>query len=119
MCDFLTAQKRNNSNIMNEFSCLDCKFYLPVDVFRGICKLTKEKNGPDDQVFRCTMALVAGHWFSSKVVHWNVPGVPILKGYPSFLNHFTGILNVLSTVFALIHVPIKLYPYRKMAKVIN
>ncbi len=34
---------------MNDFSCLDCKFYLPVDVFRGICKLTKEKTGPDDQ----------------------------------------------------------------------
>ena len=33
---------------MDEYSCKDCKFYLPVDVFRGICKMSKEKIGPDD-----------------------------------------------------------------------
>jgi hypothetical protein len=32
---------------MEEYSCKDCKFYLPVDVFRGICKLSKEQVGPD------------------------------------------------------------------------
>jgi hypothetical protein len=32
---------------MEEYSCKDCKFYLPVDVFRGICKLSKEHVGPD------------------------------------------------------------------------
>lgn len=36
-----------NSNRMNE-SCKDCRFYLPVDVFRGICKISKEKILPDD-----------------------------------------------------------------------
>jgi hypothetical protein len=34
---------------MEEFSCKDCKYYLPVDVFRGMCKLSKDKIGPDDQ----------------------------------------------------------------------
>jgi len=29
-------------------SCLDCRFYLPVDVFRGICKRSKEEVMPDD-----------------------------------------------------------------------
>lgn len=29
-------------------TCKDCKYYLPVDVFRGLCKLSKEKIGPDD-----------------------------------------------------------------------
>ncbi len=33
---------------MEEFSCKDCKLYLPVDVFRGLCKLNKDKIGPDD-----------------------------------------------------------------------
>ena len=28
--------------------CQDCKYYLPVDVFRGLCKLSKDKIGPDD-----------------------------------------------------------------------
>jgi len=30
------------------FSCKDCKFYLPVDVFQGICKVSKEKIRPED-----------------------------------------------------------------------
>jgi len=30
-----------------DFTCNDCKFYLPVDVFRGICKYSKQKTGPD------------------------------------------------------------------------
>lgn len=29
-------------------NCKDCKFYLPVDVFRGLCKISKEKIAPDD-----------------------------------------------------------------------
>ena len=29
-------------------TCKDCKYYLPVDVFRGMCKLSKEKISPDD-----------------------------------------------------------------------
>jgi len=29
-------------------SCKDCRFYLPVDVFSGICKVTKEKILPED-----------------------------------------------------------------------
>ena len=29
-------------------TCKDCKFYLPVDVFRGMCKMSKEKIGPED-----------------------------------------------------------------------
>ena len=32
---------------MND-SCRDCRFYLPVDVFSGICKITKNKILPDD-----------------------------------------------------------------------
>jgi hypothetical protein len=28
--------------------CNDCKFYLPVDVFRGICKLSKADILPED-----------------------------------------------------------------------
>jgi len=35
------------SNLMN-LTCKDCKFYLPVDVFKGICKLNKNKINPDD-----------------------------------------------------------------------
>jgi 4-hydroxyphenylacetate decarboxylase small subunit len=31
-----------------ETNCKDCKFYLPVDVFRGICKIEKTSIGPDD-----------------------------------------------------------------------
>lgn len=31
-----------------ELSCKDCKFYLPVDVFSGICKISKAKILPDD-----------------------------------------------------------------------
>ncbi len=34
------------TNITN--TCKDCKFYLPVDVFRGICKISKAKILPDD-----------------------------------------------------------------------
>jgi len=29
-------------------TCKDCLYYLPVDVFRGLCKLSKEKITPDD-----------------------------------------------------------------------
>jgi len=29
-------------------TCNDCKFYLPVDVFQGICKIGKQKISPDD-----------------------------------------------------------------------
>jgi len=32
---------------MEQFSCKDCKYYLPVDVFQGLCKLSKEKISPD------------------------------------------------------------------------
>ena len=42
----------NDMNAMNkkdgEYCCRDCKFYLSVDVFRGLCKLSKEKIFPDD-----------------------------------------------------------------------
>ena len=31
-----------------EYFCKDCRYYLPVDVFRGICKISKEKILPDD-----------------------------------------------------------------------
>ncbi|MCK9202968.1 MAG: 4-hydroxyphenylacetate decarboxylase small subunit [Bacteroidales bacterium] len=31
-----------------ELSCKDCRYFLPVDVFRGICKINKEKISPDD-----------------------------------------------------------------------
>lgn len=33
---------------MKDYYCKDCLFYLPVDVFRGICKLNKNKITPDD-----------------------------------------------------------------------
>jgi hypothetical protein len=29
-------------------TCKDCKFYLPVDVFQGICKVSKQKITPDE-----------------------------------------------------------------------
>jgi 4-hydroxyphenylacetate decarboxylase small subunit len=32
---------------MEELTCKDCKYYLPVDVFGGLCKLSKEKITPD------------------------------------------------------------------------
>jgi len=32
---------------MADFKCSDCRFYLPVDVFSGFCKLSKEKITPD------------------------------------------------------------------------
>ncbi len=35
--------------MMDELNCKDCRFYLPVDVFRGMCKMTKNKILPDDQ----------------------------------------------------------------------
>ena len=45
---------------MTDLFCNDCKFYLPVDVFRGICKLSKEKVGPEhaqcdkaEQIAKC------------------------------------------------------------------
>ncbi|MEI7980903.1 MAG: 4-hydroxyphenylacetate decarboxylase small subunit [Bacteroidota bacterium] len=31
-----------------ELSCKDCRCYLPVDVFKGICKTSKQKITPDD-----------------------------------------------------------------------
>jgi len=31
-----------------ETHCKDCRFYLPVDVFKGICKATKQSITPDD-----------------------------------------------------------------------
>ena len=32
-----------------KYTCNDCKFYLPVDVFKGICKLSKEKVLPENE----------------------------------------------------------------------
>ncbi len=32
---------------MDTLSCKDCRYYLPVDVFRGMCKLSKDAIGPD------------------------------------------------------------------------
>ncbi len=29
-------------------NCTDCKYYLPVDVFKGMCKLSKQDILPDD-----------------------------------------------------------------------
>lgn len=29
-------------------TCKDCKYYLPVDVFKGLCKLEKSSIQPDD-----------------------------------------------------------------------
>jgi 4-hydroxyphenylacetate decarboxylase small subunit len=29
--------------------CKDCKLFLPVDVFRGLCKLEKKEIFPDDE----------------------------------------------------------------------
>ena len=31
-----------------EITCKDCRYFLPVDVFHGMCKLSKEKISPDD-----------------------------------------------------------------------
>jgi 4-hydroxyphenylacetate decarboxylase small subunit len=31
-----------------DYNCQDCRFFLPVDVFRGLCKLTKTELNPDD-----------------------------------------------------------------------
>ncbi|MBM4157817.1 MAG: 4-hydroxyphenylacetate decarboxylase small subunit [Ignavibacteria bacterium] len=31
-----------------EFKCKDCKFYLAIDVFKGICKLDQKRIFPDD-----------------------------------------------------------------------
>lgn len=33
---------------MMDLTCKDCRFFLPVDVFKGICKISKEKITPDD-----------------------------------------------------------------------
>ncbi|MBE0648000.1 MAG: 4-hydroxyphenylacetate decarboxylase small subunit [Bacteroidales bacterium] len=35
-----------------ELSCKDCTFYLPVDVFQGLCKISKAKILPDDAFCR-------------------------------------------------------------------
>ena len=43
----ITPLPHDKTTNMN-YTCKDCKFYLPVDVFRGICKLSKEKIFPDD-----------------------------------------------------------------------
>ncbi|HBM16154.1 MAG TPA: hypothetical protein DD381_07435 [Lentisphaeria bacterium] len=32
-----------------KYTCKDCKFYLPVDVFKGMCKLSKEAVSPDKE----------------------------------------------------------------------
>ncbi len=32
-----------------KYTCKDCKFYLPIDVFKGICKLSKEMILPDKE----------------------------------------------------------------------
>ncbi len=29
--------------------CKDCKYYLPVDVFTGICKITRARINPDGE----------------------------------------------------------------------
>lgn len=31
-----------------ELFCKQCRFYLPVDVFTGICKISKQQIRPDD-----------------------------------------------------------------------
>jgi len=31
-----------------DLTCKDCKYYLPVDVFRGLCKITKEQILPEN-----------------------------------------------------------------------
>jgi 4-hydroxyphenylacetate decarboxylase small subunit len=36
-----------------ENTCKDCRFYLPVDVFKGICKQDKRSITPDDP--ECTV----------------------------------------------------------------
>ena len=43
-----------------DLTCNDCKYYLPVDVFRGICKLSKVKISPEsaqcdkaEQIAKC------------------------------------------------------------------
>jgi 4-hydroxyphenylacetate decarboxylase small subunit len=40
--------------------CFDCKYYLPVDVYKGLCKISKEKLTPEskacdkyDQIAKC------------------------------------------------------------------
>lgn len=33
---------------MEELFCKDCRFYLPVDVFTGLCKISKKSVIPDD-----------------------------------------------------------------------
>jgi hypothetical protein len=35
-------------SIMEVTGCKDCKFYLSLDVFKGICKIGKQRIGPDD-----------------------------------------------------------------------
>jgi hypothetical protein len=31
-----------------DFTCNDCRYYLPVDAFMGMCKISKNKIMPDD-----------------------------------------------------------------------
>jgi hypothetical protein len=33
--------------------CKDCKYYLPIDVFKGMCKKTKKDANPDDTQEGC------------------------------------------------------------------
>jgi hypothetical protein len=33
-----------------ENTCKDCRYYLPVDVFRGMCKRDKTSIGPDHEI---------------------------------------------------------------------
>ncbi len=55
---------------MEEDSCKNCRFYLPVDVFRGLCKLTKEQAGPDnpscEKLERIPKCRYCGHYTSEK-----------------------------------------------------
>lgn len=39
----LVAEKKDM-----DLCCKDCKFYLPVDVFRGLCKMTGKNILPED-----------------------------------------------------------------------
>lgn len=53
-----------------ENSCKDCRFFLPVDVFRGICKFSKEKILQDDPFCRDAQKLpkckVCSHFTAEK-----------------------------------------------------
>ena len=42
---------------MKELKCSDCRYYLPVDVFKGLCKKTKAGITPDDTACPVTEAV--------------------------------------------------------------